>query len=413
MRTAIVAAWLAAGAAACHAAGFEFSGQVRPEWLQQTANGNGPLAGASALSPGLVALPGSGPVVESELHAQGHGFTGIATWTTQRLRGTGQPEATQGSAWVDELYWSGGSKDGWQFSVGKKIVSWDVGYGFRPNDFVEQEVRRTLLTVTPEGRPLVAAEHFSATTAWSLVLVNPTGPHGGRGANEPALALRAYRRDGAVDWYGYARLGSHTGASAGAAAAWVASESIELHGSVRMLNQADSISTGGASGLVRSDPWHDATIRGPVQWLVGGTWTNADQLSLLVEGWWDGTALSDAAWDAWNMRHRGLAALAGTAPAGAVAGNLAWQADAFGAAQNLRRANAYARLSWQHDKWEPAIDLLVEPADAGHAITASLGWQGDRIRVDAGARFYGGPGSAVLAQIPTRRIVYAALTYSF
>ena len=59
---------------------------------------------------------------------------------------------------------------------GKRIVAWDVGYGFRPNDVVEQEVRRLLLASTAEGRPLLMAEHFDASTAWSFVLVNPTQP---------------------------------------------------------------------------------------------------------------------------------------------------------------------------------------------------------------------------------------------
>jgi hypothetical protein len=35
------------------------------------------------------------------------------------------------------------------------------------------------------------------------------------------------------------------------------------------------------------------------------------------------------------------------------------------------------------------------------------------VRIDAGARAYGGPSSAVLAQVPTRRIVYVAGTWSF
>ncbi|MES1161886.1 MAG: hypothetical protein ABUL50_02330, partial [Rhizobacter sp.] len=136
--------------------------------------------------------------------------------------------------------------------------------------------------------------------------------------------------------------------------------------------------------------------------------------SLLAEAWWDGTALSDAQWDDWNARNRGLAALVGTpAPIGAVAGNLAWQPSAFGASASLHRANLFARLSWQHDKWQPALDVLFTPADRGRVVTGSLGWQGDRVRLDAGLRFYGGPADSLLAQLPTRRIGYAAATWSF
>jgi hypothetical protein len=409
------AAMASAQAPALGIAGFEFSGQLRPQWQDEQANTRGPLAQAVSLSPGIAVLPASGATLETELRASGHGLSGTATLQQQRLEG--QP--VHSSAWVNELYASGDAM-GWQFSAGKKVVAWDVGYGFRPNDFVAQEARRTLLATTTIGRPVLTAEHFDASTAWSFVIVNPTKPQAQRGAEEPALAMRVYQRDGAVDWHGFARLGAHTGGSVGAAAAWVASDSVELHASARYLHAADTLTLDTAAvdasptGLVRSNPWIDATVRHAAQALVGGTWTNSEQLSVLAEAWWDGTALSNAQWDAWNARNRQLGALAGTpAPLAAVAGNLAWQGSAFGAASNLRRANLFARLSWTHDKWQPAFDVLYTPADAGRIVTASLAWQGDRLRIDGGLRTYGGPGGAVLAQVPTRRIAYLAGTWAF
>jgi hypothetical protein len=80
---------------------------------------------------------------------------------------------------------------------------------------------------------------------------------------------------------------------------------------------------------------------------------------------------------------------------------------------NLRRANLFARLSWQHDKWQPAVDMLYTPADRGRVVTGAVGWQGDRVRVDAGLRIYGGPSDALLAQLPTRRIGFVAASWSF
>ncbi|MEP7297229.1 MAG: hypothetical protein ABI702_13665 [Burkholderiales bacterium] len=392
-------AWVVAfAAAACHAAP-EVSGQVRPQWIDNQANPNAPFTQGSR-----------GATVETELRGSGHGFTFVGTGQHQRLEG----EPLRSHGFVNELY---GSADaaGWQFSAGKKIVGWDVGYGFRPNDVVAQEARRTLLNSTAEGRPLLMAEHFDASTAWSFVLVNPTKPRDQRGAEEPALAARVYRRDGAIDWHGFARVGAHTGASAGAALAWVAGDSLELHASARVMAHADTLASDAPdAALLRANPWQAARTGRTAQVLIGGTWTNESQLSLLAEAWWDGTALSNAQWDAWTTRNRGLAALVGTpAPARAVAGNLAWQTSAFSASTNLRRSNLFARLSWQHDKWQPAIDVLFTPADRGHVVTGSLGWQGDRVRLDAGLRLYGGPSDSVLAQLPTRRIGYMAATWSF
>ena len=394
---------------ASHAAN-DIGGQTRPSWTEQGNNPNSPLAQAAALDPAITTLPRSGATLETELRASGHGLSGTVTLQQQRLEAT----AATGKAWVNELYAATGSA-GWQFSAGQRIVAWDVGYGFRPNDVVQQETRRTLLTNTAEGRPLLMAEYFDASTAWSFVAVNPTKPHAQRGAEEPAFAARLYQREGSVDWHGFARYGAQTGGSVGAAAAWVANDALELHASLRYLNAADSTAIEpGTAGLVRRNPWSDATVHHATQLLVGGTWTNAEQLSILAEAWWDGTALSDAQWNDWNVRNRQLAAQVRTpAPAGAVAGNLAWQASAFGASSNLHRTNLFMRVSWTLDKWQPALDILYTPVDAGRTVTASLGWQGDRVRVDAGLRLYGGPGDAVFAQLPARRIAYVAATWSF
>ncbi|MBP6251327.1 MAG: hypothetical protein KA387_01160 [Rubrivivax sp.] len=62
----------------------------------------------------------------------------------------------------------------WAFSAGKKVLGWGVGYARRPNDVVQQEVRRRSLSGTsPQGRPLLQAEYFDADSAYSLVRVNP------------------------------------------------------------------------------------------------------------------------------------------------------------------------------------------------------------------------------------------------
>ena len=57
--------------------------------------------------------------------------------------------------------------------------------------------------------------------------------------------------------------------------------------------------------------------------------------------------------------------------------------------------------------------MLFTPADGGRVVTAALGWQGDRMRVDTGWRMYGGPADSLLAQTPTRRIAYVAGTWMY
>jgi len=388
----------------------QWDGQVRAEINAPGTNTRGPLAQAIRLQPGIAKPAAAGAALESELRANGHGLGLTATARTEKLEG----DTVHTTGWINEAQASI-SVGSWSLSAGKKIVAWDVGYGFRPNDVVQQEARRTLLTVTATGRPLVMAEYFDADNAAALVWVNPTATRDATGAQEPALAARLYRRDGAVDWHLFARVGQRTGLSLGLASAWVASDALELHASVRTLNRADTLALRSDGSLLSiANPWQPATAWRTQQAAFGGTWTNAAQFSLLLEAWWDGTAPTNAQWNAWNDRNRQLLALAKTpAPTQAIAGNLAWQTTAFNASTNLRQTNVFARASLTQEHWQPALDVLFTPEDGGRIITASVGWQGDRVRWEGGYRAYGGADNSIIAQLPNRRVGYLAATWAF
>jgi hypothetical protein len=393
-------------------------GELRLRWDARSANPHGPLADANALAPGIASATPSAAVAEAELRGRWRSVSANLLLASERAEGG----RIRSSARVNELYGSG-DFGAWQISAGKKIVGWDVGFGFRPNDFVQQEQRRTLLSLTQEGRPLLQLEHFKAESATSLVWVNPQrlrdSDDAQRFARESALAARWYQRAGAADWHLFGRVGQHTGASVGAAVAWVASDALELHGSARVLQRHDGwrFDSAAANAPVLSNPWQVNTLGGTSQWLVGASWSGSRKQSLIVEWWHDGTALSDAGWDTWNARNAALATLGAQAglPAGllrGVGGNLAWQASPF-AASNLRRDNLFVRLAWQPDHWQFTLDALVTPADRGRTVTAGLQWQGDRVRVNAAWRVHGGPANSVFAQLPQRRSGVLAATWAF
>jgi len=282
-------------------------------------------------------VPTGSATAQTELRASGPAATAVVT-LQQRQQGT----ATQSRAWVNELY---ATHDGgaWQFSAGKRVVSWDVGYGFRPNDVVQQEQRLGLASSTLEGRPVLVAEHFSADAAWTFAWVNPTGAAQDAAGREPALAARLYQQQGAVDWHGFARVGAYSGASVGAAATWVATDALALHGSVRVLN-------------------HSTT-----QVVLGGNWTAPNQLGVLLETWRDGTAqagrnsLLRISWtsEGWSPT---LDVLYAPADQGrTVTAALAWQGDRVNVQGALRvfggpagaavmqlpvRRQAYVALTW-------------------------------------------------------------------
>ena len=412
----LLALLIAAGTATSAHADADVSGQVRARWDDRQSATQGPLATAARLAPELIAPPASSGAGEGELRGRWQLLSAAVAWRSERAEGG----VWQSDGSVNELYASGDAA-GWQFSAGRKIVAWDVGYGFRPNDVVQQEARRTLLTSTPQGRAVLQAEHFSASTAWSLVWVNPqragdSDAASAFGGDEQALAMRVYRHIGEADWHGFARYGQHTRASLGAAVSWVASESLEVHASGRAAERADVLAVDPSTqGLVSRSPYRSVTQGKTAQALLGATWTAENKLSLMAEWWYDSAAPSNAQWDAWNERNRQLAQIGFAGGPDALrrgaAGNLGWQAQAFGGS-SLRRNNVFVRLAWEHEGWQPSFDVLYMPADRGRVLTAALGWQGNRLRVDAGVRANAGPTESVAAQLPVRRTAFAAFTWA-
>ena len=396
------------------AQGTELSGQLRSAWVQRPVANTGPLAQANQVQAETAAIEPSATTVQAELRAAGSVGPVILNAVATLQARAPQGSATTSSGVLNEAYASGKAL-GWQWNAGKKVVSWDVGFAFRPNDVVQQEARRTLAAEALTGRPLLMAEHFDADTAWSVVLVNPWEPQANTGGQETALAARVYQRGGSVDWHGFARQGQHTGSSIGAAASWVASDAIELHGSVRAYQHVDSsVSYNTGTNLSGTNPWQPALAGAGQQILVGGTWTNAAQVSLLVEAWHDDAALTDGQWSAWIARNQALPLwLARRVPASAVAGNLAWQANAFGVASSLRQDNVFARLSWQHERWTTALDVLFTPADQGIVTTASAIWSGEHVKLESGLRAHYGPDDAVVRQLPVQRQGYVIATWAF
>jgi len=426
-RIGAAALWLAGLAGSVIAAELEASGELRLQGEALGVNDAGPLAAAHTLVPGIAPIAGSGLRAEAQLRGSWHPAATrpwLSSLDADLLLAANRPQGgpTDNASRVNELH-AASDFGAWQLGLGKKIVSWGVGYGFRPNDVVQQERRRTLLPQTPEGRPLLQVEHFSAEQAASLVWVNPN--HAGepddqqRGASENALAARWYTRQGAADGHLFARWGEHTHASVGAALALVASDELELHASARALQRHDGwqIDPQAAASLVAVNPWTQTTLGGTSQWLLGASWTGQQQQSLLLEYWYDGTTLSDAQWDQWMARNQGLTAFGALPglPAGlvqATAGNLAWQATPFDT-PNLRRDNLFVRLAWQPDHWLLSADALITPADGGHIVTLGVQWQGDRLRLNAVWRLYGGPADSVFAQLPQRRVGVLAAAWAF
>lgn len=371
----------------------EFSGAVRALAESASANQDGLLTAANGKTmAGQDSLRG-------ELSLKGR--AGPIRAEATLLQSANRPGEDKTESQFNELYWAGQAAD-WHFTLGKKIVSWDVGQGFRPLDVIQQENRRTLYGSTLEGVRVAMAERYVGDAAWSLVLANPLKDSDTSGQREAAAALRYYLRHGSTDWHAVARWGRRTGNRAGVAFSWVASDSLEVHASLLYAQRLDRVMAYGAKyGL--------QTTHGGWQSTAGLNWTAENQLSLIAEYWHDSRSLRSSEWAAWRQHATSLPAWL---PAEARSGSLADLAGAFGN-PNLRRDNLLLRTSWSDSVWNPALDMVYTPADHGRVTTLSLSWQGDTVKIEGGYRRFDGPGSAIARNLPDRDRAYLWIKYPF
>ena len=304
---------------------------------------------------------------------------------------------------------------GERFSLGKKIVSWDVGFGYRPLDLLQQENRRSIVTTTLEGIPYLAWETFSGDSAWMLIYANPGQGRAGVAKNDESVALKYYLRDGTTDWHAVARLSERHHFETGAAISTVPLESLEVHGSLlyqhRFEQQYNSLIGTAGVPLSSGDPMRSQAREHAVTALAGFTLTGEAGFSLLGEAWYDATAYRAAEWrDVKELVSRQAGLLSQGIPPAAVSGNSAYSLHYFDQ-PNVLKENLLLRLSHRHEgeNWEPAVDLLCTPADGGLVTTASLAYSGNHFRVDGGVRQYGGAGGSAYRLLPEERIIYFAL----
>lgn len=312
---------------------------------------------------------------------------------------------------------------GLRWSIGKKVLSWDVGFGFRPLDVVQQENRRALLVYALEGIPGISAEAYGAMSAWTFVLANPGRGTADQPRNDASVAARYYRRIDGIDSYAVARLSRREEAQTGVSMSWVASDSLELHASAlyqrryelalnSLAGPAASQPGAGALLLAPGDPVGTVARSNAARALIGTTVSSADGWSVLAEAWYDGASYATGDWvalRALTARQLALLGLPGV-PATAAAGNLAYSTSYY-LPSNILRENLLVHTSWKIDQFTPALDLLTTPGDGGVVATVSGAYEGNRMRLDLGMRMFTGRADSAYRQFAVNRIFYLGASF--
>jgi hypothetical protein len=313
------------------------------------------------------------------------------------------------------------SAGGERFSVGKKVLSADVGYAFRPIDVLQRESRLQMMPPQLEGIPGLSWDNFSTDGAWSLVIANPGHQWRGEAREDGSVALKLYRRIATADFHGVLRSSNRYGLEAGAAVSIVPSDTLEIHASLlvqqrgeRRVPLAETVSV--ASLLAADSALVTEAIDSPRKALLGGTWTSEGGFSVLGEFWWDGTAPTSSDWQRLRRQAAQRAALLGLlgVPAAAVAGATAASTRMFDQG-NFAQRGMLTRLAWSDPggRVSASADLLKSLGDGGWTATAAFAWQGEKLRIDAGLRRYGGPADSAYRLLPERAAAFVGFSLAY
>jgi hypothetical protein len=383
-------------ASSAHAA--ELSGTLRATGEWRAVNDSGVLAPAAAR------LGSGDDLITSDFELRGAAGPVAGTVTLQHI--AAEHREADASAILNEL---NASTDlaGWYLTGGKKIVSWDVGYAFRPLDVIQQEDRRRLVATTLEGIPVLMAERFSDDAAWSVVVANPGASHEELGRDEAAVAARAYWRVGA------ARLACGcvtAGAPARVSVEPLALVAGEVTRAARIVLYAPAPRThrrrrrAAGAGSIRK--------RRRRRRLAGARRSVLDLAEQSVVACRDLARRSSVvgrpvARMASKARHLGHAAVVPALRAGAIA----MQARALGVT-SLHRDNVLTRIAWSGDSFYPSADMLYTPADGGAIATVRLEWRGGRTAIEAGWRYCFGPADSMARQLPFNDVAFLSASVS-
>jgi len=347
---------------------------------------------------------------EIEASLQAGEFNALATTRTV-LEDRSKPDY---ESLLNELYFDSVIAD-YDVTLGKKIMSWGVGYGFRPLDVLQREDRRLLYAHTLEGVPLLAWDYFADNgSAFTLAYVNPLRGQQDEHIDEESFAMKYYGLWGNMDIHAVARLSERNKGETGIGFAHVLNDALEWHGSIlyqyryqKWLNRLSD-----SSLLATDNPWQPQYFDNGINALLGFTWTHTSGIALLGEFWFDDSAYTQTEWEDLRQLTQNQLKQLGTVPDGAIYNNIGTSSQFF-SQQNLLQQNLLLRLSSDGDNVDSALDWLYTPQDGGWVLTASLKYEFSQQHIELGARTFGGQSDSAYKAIPEDLMIYLSWQIAF
>lgn len=324
-------------------------------------------------------------------------------------------ESAQTKGILNQLYFDGESGAGSGYTVGKKVLSWGVGQGFRPLDLIQREDRRRLNPPPLEGVPLLAWQRYDAADSLTLAWSNPGYGAAAVDRDDPGIAAYWYRLAERDDLHAVARISRRHKLEAGAGWARAVGEEWTFHAAAlyqrRGVTLLNALAESGATPIAAADPMQETARGDAVKAVAGMQWTGRAGFGVLLEAWYDGEAWTRDQWRRLDALAAVQHGLAGVVPQSWVDGNLAWSSRAF-ERPNLLRESLLLRLSYDEENWKTHLEWLSTPRDGGLVSSAAATWQGDRQRVSFGLRHLGGAADSAYAHSPQARMAFVEWRYA-
>lgn len=317
-----------------------------------------------------------------------------------------QSNATETSSIINELYYDFPA-GGVEWSIGKKVLSWGVGYGFRPLDVVQRESRLADRPRELEGVPMIATDVFTANASLTAVWFNRLSLNQYQVQTaENELAFNYYTMMSATDVYSVAYVNENRDYMLGCGFATVVGDHMEWHGSVAYLSRYERyVRDTGAPLLAESAPFSLQSYEGAAKVVTGGSWTWVNGVSMLMEAWYDGTAYSEDDWERLTETVDEQQDLLGSAPEHAVYKNISWASRVYQSG-SVMQYNTLVRLSYDGEKLDPALEFLWTPQDNGLVYRLLLDMEYNRfLRFFFTYKQLDGDKNSAMAQAPVERTV--------
>lgn len=310
---------------------------------------------------------------------------------------------------ANQVYYDGDFGGGNTWTIGKKVLTWGVGFAFRPLDVIQREDKRAVSPPALVGIPLVAIERFSSDQAWTLAWMNPGDGRARNDRKDEALALRWYRFSGSDDFHAVARLSQARRFEMGFGASHVIGDEWSLYGAIlhtrRYTKVVNSLTrTEGALFSLQSSRM-PVYLSNANRAVLGAQWTGSSGWSILAEAYYDGEAYSRSDWRHLNALTRRQINAAGLVPKQLMDANIAWSSQAYLNA-TLLRENLLLRLSYDDaDGFKPYGEVLLT-GGGGSVTTIGASYEHDRNRFSGGWRHLGGRRDSAYARAPERNVFW-------